>query len=124
MARRGPAPAPPPGPPRRVQERIFYGWWIVFAGWGLMVIGGGVLFHSFGAYVKVLEDEFGWSRTELSLAFALQRVETGFLGPLHGWAVDRFGPRVIMLIGTVIFGLSLMAFTASTRCSGSIWSSR
>ena len=108
---RAPAPPPPLGPPRGVQERIFYGWWIVFAGWGLMVIGGGVLFHSFGAYVKVLEEEFGWSRTELSLAFALQRVETGFLGPLHGWAVDRFGPRVIMLIGTVIFGVSLMAFS-------------
>ena len=25
----GPA-APPPGPPRVVRERIFYGWWIVF----------------------------------------------------------------------------------------------
>ncbi len=108
----GRAPAPPPaGPPRVVQERIFYGWWIVFAGFGLMVLGGGLLFHSFGAYVKVLEDEFGWSRTELSLAFALQRVETGFLGPIHGWAVDRYGPRLIMLIGVVIFGVALASFS-------------
>ena len=102
---------PPSGPPPVVRERIFYGWWIVLAGWGLMVLGGAVVFHAFGAYVKVLEDEFGWSRTELSVAFALQRVETGFLGPIHGWAVDRFGPRVILLIGTVIFGFSLMAFS-------------
>ena len=108
----GRAPAPPSGgPPRVVQERIFYGWWIVFAGFGLMVLGGGLLFHSFGAYVKVLEDEFGWSRTELSLAFALQRVETGFLGPIHGWAVDRYGPRLIMLIGVVIFGVALASFS-------------
>ena len=108
----GRAPAPPPArPPRVVQERIFYGWWIVFAGFGLMVLGGGLLFHSFGAYVKVLEDEFGWSRTELSLAFALQRVETGFLGPIHGWAVDRYGPRLIMLIGVVIFGVALASFS-------------
>ena len=106
----GPA-APPPGPPRVVRERIFYGWWIVFAGWGLMVMGGGLLFHAFGAYVKVLEDEFGWSRTELSLAFALQRVETGFLGPIHGWAVDRYGPRVIMVIGVVIFAGAMFAFS-------------
>ena len=104
-------PARPPGRPPAVRERIFYGWWIVFAGFGLMVIGGGLLFHAFGAYVKVLEEEFGWSRTELSLAFALQRVETGFLGPIHGWAVDRYGPRVIMLIGVVIFGLALAAFS-------------
>ena len=107
----GDAPAPPSGPPRPVRERIFYGWWIVFAGWGLMVMGGGLLFHAFGAYVKVLEDEFGWSRTELSLAFALQRVETGVLGPIHGWAVDRYGPRVIMLIGVVLFALAMFAFS-------------
>lgn len=103
--------APPPGPPRFVRERIFYGWWIVFAGWGLMVVGGGLMFHAFGAYVKVLEEEFGWSRAELSLAFALQRVETGVLGPIHGWAVDRFGPRLIMLIGVVLFALALAAFS-------------
>lgn len=103
--------APPPGPPRMVRERVFYGWWIVIAGWGLMVLGGGLLFHAFGAYVKVLEEEFAWSRTELSLAFALQRVETGVLGPIHGWAVDRYGPRMIMLIGVVIFALSLAAFS-------------
>ena len=74
-------------------------------------MGGGLLFHAFGAYVKVLEDEFGWSRTELSLAFALQRVETGFLGPIHGWAVDRYGPRVIMVIGVVIFAGAMFAFS-------------
>lgn len=102
--------APPPGP-RVVRERIFYGWWIVLAGWGLMVVGGGLLFHAFGAYVKVLEEEFGWSRAELSLAFALQRVETGVLGPVHGWAVDRFGPRLIMLIGVVLFAVALAAFS-------------
>ncbi len=107
----GDGAAPPPGPPWFVRERIFYGWWIVFAGWGLMVVGGGLMFHAFGAYVKVLEEEFGWSRAELSLAFALQRVETGVLGPIHGWAVDRYGPRAIMLIGVVIFALSLAAFS-------------
>jgi len=107
----GDGPAMPPGPPRFVRERIFYGWWIVFAGWGLMVVGGGLMFHAFGAYVKVLEEEFGWSRAELSLAFALQRVETGVLGPIHGWAVDRFGPRAIMLIGVVLFAIALAAFS-------------
>lgn len=100
------APGPPP-----VRERVFYGWWIVLAGFGLMAMTGGLLFHAFGAYVKELEEEFGWSRTELSLAFALQRVETGFLGPIHGWAVDRYGARRIVAIGVVVFGLGLAAFS-------------
>ena len=104
------ADAAAPGPPP-VRERVFYGWWIVLAGFGLMAMTGGLLFHAFGAYVKELEEEFGWSRTELSLAFALQRVETGFLGPIHGWAVDRYGARRIVAIGVVVFGLGLAAFS-------------
>lgn len=91
--------------------RVFYGWVIVFAGWGVFVLGGGLLFHSFGTYVKLLEADFGWSRTQLAVAFSMQRVESGFLGPLQGWMVDRFGPRIVMLVGTTIFGLSFMAFS-------------
>lgn len=90
---------------------IFYGWWIVAAGFVLFSLGGGLLFHSFGAYVKVLEEEFGWSRTELSLAFSLQRVESGFLGPLQGWAVDRFGPRRVLILGLLLFGFGFIAFS-------------
>ena len=102
---------PPPEPPALRRRRIFYGWWIVLAGFGIMVLGGTLLFHAFGAYVKVLEEEFGWSRTQLSIAFALQRVETGFLGPLQGWAVDRYGPRRVMWVGITLFGLAFMAFS-------------
>ena len=83
----------------------------MLAGFGVFTLSGGLLFHAFGAYVKVLEEEFGWSRTQLSIAFARQRVESGFLGPLQGWAVDRYGPRRVMWLGTTIFGLAFIAFS-------------
>jgi MFS family permease len=82
---------------------IFYGWWIVAGGFLLSTILGGLVFHSFGAYVVVLEEEFGWSRTALSVAFSIQMVESGLLGPLQGWALDHYGPRRIMLVGITIF---------------------
>ncbi len=95
----------------RRPPRLFYGWVIVLAGFGVFVLGGGLLFHAFGTYVKLLEDDFGWSRTQLSVAFSMQRLESGMLGPLQGWMVDRFGPRAVMLIGLVIFGLGFIAFS-------------
>ncbi len=106
-------PAEPPTrePPASRRGRIFYGWWIVLAGFGIFALGGALLFHAFGAYVQVLEEEFGWSRTQLSIAFALQRVESGFLGPVQGWAVDRYGPRRVMWVGITLFGLAFMAFS-------------
>ncbi|MEX2375606.1 MAG: MFS transporter, partial [Dehalococcoidia bacterium] len=75
------------------------------------LLGGGLLFHAFGAYVTLLEDDFGWTRTELSIAFSMQRIETGFLGPIQGWMVDRYGPRRVMMVGLTLFGLSFIAFS-------------
>ena len=85
--------------------RIFFGWWIVAGTWGLQAIQGSLLFLSFGAYFTQLEATFGWSRTALSGAFSLSRVESGLLGPLHGYWVDRYGPRLVLQVGTVIFGI-------------------
>ena len=66
--------------------------------------------HSFGAYAVALHAEFGWSKTALAGAFSLTRVESGLLGPLQGWLVDRFGPRLILRIGLVIFAAGFMVF--------------
>ena len=38
-----------------------------------------------------LQAEFGWSKTLIAAAFALTRIESGILGPLQGWLVDRYG---------------------------------
>ena len=60
----------------------------------LQALPAGLLQQSFGAYVVLLERDFGWSRTTLSGAFSIVRVEEGLLGPLQGWMIDRFGPRL------------------------------
>lgn len=67
--------------------------------------------QSYGAYMVLLQDEFGWSKALVAGAFALTRVESGILGPLQGILVDRFGPRLILTIGTVIFGVGFMLFS-------------
>lgn len=95
----------------RPQGRVFYGWWIVSAAAGIQYLAGVLWMQSYGAYVVLLEDEFGWSKTMLAGAFALTRVESGILGPLQGWLADRFGPRVILRIGTVLFGVGFILFS-------------
>jgi MFS family permease len=92
-------------------QGIFYGWWIVLAASGIQILQTGLLMQAYGAYVVVLREEFGWSKTALAAAFSLQRVESGLLGPLQGWMLDRWGPRMVMRVGTVIFGLGFMAFS-------------
>ncbi|MEE4282561.1 MAG: MFS transporter [Pseudomonadales bacterium] len=95
----------------RPRGKVFYGWWIVAACAGIQWLAAMTWMHSYGAYAVMLRDEFGWSMSILSLAFALTRLESGLLGPLQGWLVDRFGPRPILLIGTLIFGIGFFVFS-------------
>ncbi len=92
-------------------SRLFFGWWIVGSGFVINTFNGALVFHAFGAYVVLLEEDFGWSRTAFALAFALQRIESGLLGPIEGWAIDRFGPRRVMMTGLVLFALGFLAFS-------------
>jgi sugar phosphate permease len=89
-------------------NRIFYGWYIVASSTGLQFLQAGLMMHSFGAYVAVLSEERGWSKTALSGAAALHQMETALLGPVLGWLLDRFGPRVFVRAGVVVFGLGLI----------------
>src|SRR5262245_50091362 len=91
--------------------RVFYGWWIVGAGFVLELLIGALMFHAYGAYVVLLREEFGWSKTMLSAAFAMARAESGILGPVQGWLTDRFGPQALIRVGMVIFGAGFIAFS-------------
>jgi len=98
----------------RARERargVFLGWWIVASAAGIQVLQTVLLMQGYGAYIAVLRDEFGWSKTALSGAASLQRVESGLLGPPQGWMLDRFGARTIMRIGLVILAGGFFLFS-------------
>ena len=84
---------------------MFYGWWIVIAGGLGMSITAGINFHGFGNFIIPLTNEFGWNRTTISGLFSLARMESGLLGPLEGWLVDRVGPRRLMIAGIPLMGV-------------------
>src|SRR5436853_2521628 len=90
---------------------MFYGWWIVVAGFGIEALVGALVFHAYGAYVVLLREEFGWSKTLFSAAFSMARAESGLLGPVQGWLTDRFGPRALMRVGMVIFATGFLLFS-------------
>src|SRR6267378_2673537 len=96
---------------RRDMKRIFYGWYMVAAGCGLQFLQSSLLMQSFGAYVAVLRDDRGWSKTALSGAAALHQMEAAILGPVLGWIIDRFGPQGLIRIGVVVFGAGFMLFS-------------
>ena len=92
-------------------RRVFYGWWLVFITGSVMVISTTPMFHAMGLWFVALESAFGWTRTQLSLAFAFTRIEGGILGPIEGYLTDRFGTRRLVMIGMTIMGFGWILFS-------------
>jgi MFS family permease len=88
--------------------KVFHGWRMVGAGAGLQFLQAGLMIQAFGAYVAVLSDERGWSKTTLAGAAALQSAESALIGPLLGWLLDRFGEQRLIRIGVLTFGIGLI----------------
>jgi MFS family permease len=89
-------------------QRVYYGWWVVFASMIVLAIGAGIYWLGFGVFFLPLSNEFSTSRTALSGIIALSQLEGGLLGPVGGYLVDRFGPRRMMFIGVGIMGFGFL----------------
>ena len=85
-------------------RQFFYGWTLVGVSAFIMVIGTVPLFQGMTAWFVVLESHFGWSRTQLSIAFSLSRVEGSIMGPISGYLIDKLGSRSMVLIGLAVAG--------------------
>lgn len=97
------------------KQLFFYGWWMVFVAFMCMLVAYGARFYSFGIYLKPMSQEMGWSRATTAGAFTVSTLFMGFLSPICGKLLDKYGTRVIMLWGGIIAGIgfALCYFTQS-----------
>ncbi|MBM4263659.1 MAG: MFS transporter [Deltaproteobacteria bacterium] len=86
-------------------------WWLVILGCITHAVNTGFSYFGMSAFFPSFEREFGWSRTAISGAFSLARIEAGILGPIEGYFVDRVGPKRIMYIGIVICTLGFLSLS-------------
>ncbi|SVC83052.1 uncharacterized protein METZ01_LOCUS335906, partial [marine metagenome] len=91
-----------------VQHRVFYGWFIVAAATLASTIQSSVFNVGAQTLVLPLVREFNATRTAVSIAFSLRRLEGGLTGPIEGYLIHWIGPRRYMVGGWVIFGLGLI----------------
>jgi MFS family permease len=63
---------------------------------------------AFGVFQIPIADEFGWLRTEFSLAIAIQNLAWGIGQPIFGALADKFGDRRAIVLGTLIYVLGLV----------------
>jgi sugar phosphate permease len=72
---------------------------------------GGVIFYGFTAVFEPIAQHFRWSYTQISFAASLRGLEMGILAPLIGILVDRWGPRKLLIGGTIVTTLGLLVLS-------------
>lgn len=91
--------------------KLHYGWVVVAVGALITCVGFGAMF-SLPVFLQPISESTHWSRAGIGAAMTLNFLVMGLAA--FGWGVlsDRFGPRVVVLSGSVLL------------CAGLLWASR
>ena len=69
----------------------------------------GIAYYGLPFFFDFMTKDFGWSRTTVTSGNALGKLLIGPLfGFIAGWMIDRYGPRRMMLSGSLLMGLALI----------------
>ena len=57
-------------------------------------------------FVNPIDAKYHWGRASIQVAFSIFVLTETWLVPVEGWFVDKFGPKIVVLIGGVLVGIA------------------
>ena len=57
-------------------------------------------------FVDPMSQKHEWSRASIQVAFTIFVVTETWLVPIEGWFVDKFGPRIVVFVGSILCGIA------------------
>ena len=57
-------------------------------------------------FVPDIQKKFGWDRASIQWAFTLFVLFETWLVPVEGWFVDKYGPRIVVLVGGILCAIA------------------
>ena len=84
----------------------------VLIGGCIIIMLGFAIRASFGVFQIPIAEEFGWPRSDFSMAIAIQNLAWGIGQPLFGAVAEKFGDRRAIILGALSYaaGLVLSAY--------------
>jgi MFS family permease len=102
--------------PSNARQTIFYGWVVIVVGFITLTVAFGI-WYSYSVFFLAIVDEFGWSIASASSIFSIFLICHALTGLLAGYLQDRYGPRIVIPVGTCILAIALFL----TSRSNSLW---
>jgi OFA family oxalate/formate antiporter-like MFS transporter len=57
-------------------------------------------------FVNPIAEKYGWALKDIQWAFAIFVILETWLVPIEGWFVDRYGPKLVVLVGGAMCGIA------------------
>src|SRR5712691_517462 len=96
-------------------RQIFFGWKVVAVTSLVAFFGFGSGFYSQGVYLVVLHERHGWPIAFISLAITVYFVLGAAITAFVGDALERFGPRTVVLVAVAALGAGVLALPRLER---------
>lgn len=78
----------------------------------------GFAYYGLSFFYDFMTKEYGWSRTVVTSGNAVGKLIVGPLfGFFAGWMIDRYGPRRLMISGSLMMGIALIGLSYSNSLS-------
>ena len=95
-------------------EKIHYAW--IMAGVTFVTLIGASGFRSApGVLIVPLQDDFGWSRSTISLAVSINLLLFGFMGPFAAAMIDRWGFQRVISTALITIATGALLTTQMTQ---------
>src|SRR5262249_54167984 len=62
--------------------------------------------YGWNLFVNRIDEKYHWGRAAIQVAFSIFILTETWLVPVEGWFVDRFGPRIVIMVGGVLVALA------------------
>ncbi len=89
-----------------MKRTYFYGWNLVIYAMAGTAFITAIVQGAFGLYVLPVSKEFGLSRADMNTVVILGSLGGAVMAPFLGWMADRFPPRPMIAVGSLILAAS------------------
>lgn len=87
------------------QVAVGYRWMQLILGVACMIAAANIQ-YAWTLFVPEIQKTFGWQRAAIQTTFTIFVLVQTWLTPFEGYLIDRFGPRIMVMIGGFFTGLA------------------
>src|SRR5216683_2246709 len=92
-------------PAASASEGLFRNRWVILLFSVISMVAVANLQYGWTLFVPPLSKQLGQDQTLIQVAFTVFVLLETWLVPFEGWLVDKFGPRLLVMLGGVLAGL-------------------